>query len=130
MVTKDQGKARELLLRAAKQGYPDAQHALGHMYLHGWGGAKDASEGARWVKEVAEQGNVEAQVLLAALFLTGEGVKKDETAAYMWLSVEGSRGDADTKRLRDILSRHMSSEQIANAEKLAKEWKPKRSTQP
>jgi TPR repeat protein len=100
------------------------------MYLHGWGGAKDASEGARWVKEVAEQGNVEAQVLLAALFLTGEGVKKDETAAYMWLSVEGSRGDADAKRLRDILSRHMSSEQIANAEKLAKEWKPKRSTQP
>jgi hypothetical protein len=45
----------------------------------------------------------------------------------MWLSLVGARGNADGIRDRDVIAREMTPEQITEAQRLAREWKPKTS---
>ena len=47
-VPKDYTKAREWFLKAASQGEPDAQAALGAMYYQGEGGTKDYFQAKKW----------------------------------------------------------------------------------
>jgi hypothetical protein len=43
----------------------------------------------------------------------------------MWLSVAAARGDEDAISNRNRVARQMTSAQIAEAQKLAREWKSK-----
>ncbi|MDA8634150.1 hypothetical protein N9L71_10395 [Verrucomicrobiales bacterium] len=45
--------------------------------------------------------------------------------AYMWLNLAAASGDEDAKTFRKTVSKKMTSEQIAEAQKLSREWKPK-----
>jgi hypothetical protein len=45
----------------------------------------------------------------------------------MWFNLAGTSGDADGVRDRDAVARAMTPEQIAEAQRLAREWKPKTS---
>ena len=58
----------------------------------------------------------------------GQGVPQDRVAGHMWLSLaaaQASGADRDTYiESRDAVAKRMTAEQIAEAESLAKEWKP------
>ena len=63
------------------------------------------------------------------MYILGEGVAKDYVQAHWWLNI----GAANTTRketrdravkYRDRVARKMSPHQIAEAQKLAREWKP------
>jgi hypothetical protein len=43
----------------------------------------------------------------------------------MWLSLVAARGDQDAISNRNRVARKMTMAQIAEAQKLAREWKPK-----
>jgi uncharacterized protein len=60
-----------------------------------------------------------------ASYATGLGVPQDNIHAYTWLSVAAARGDQDAVSNRNRVARQMTPEQIAEAQKLASEWKPK-----
>ena len=51
--------AARLYARAARQGHPSAEYALGSALLHGRGVARDVAEGRRWLERAASQGETE-----------------------------------------------------------------------
>jgi hypothetical protein len=116
--------------RAAK-GDPDAQFTLAKNYEAGRGGLKkDYSEAQHWYHEAAEQGDPFAQASLALLYRFGKGVPQDYVQSYMWfqLSVDQLTGaDRDSiVELRDAAAARMTPQQIADARRLAHEWKAKK----
>ena len=56
---------------------------------------------------------------------TGEGVGQDDVSAHMWFSLAAANGLKEAVRNRNMVARHMTPEQVAEAQKLAREWKPK-----
>jgi len=43
----------------------------------------------------------------------------------MWFNLAGAHGDAGAVSLRDTVARRMTPDQIAEAQRLAREWNPK-----
>jgi TPR repeat protein len=78
-----------------------------------------------YLRLAANQGNDLAQRRLGQMYERGEGVQQDYVKAYMWYSLGTANGVEAGARLRDALAKQMDPDQIAEAQKLAREWKPK-----
>jgi TPR repeat protein len=74
----------------------------------------------------ADQGDEGAQAILGALYYRGQGVPQDYIQAYMWINLAAANGAAPAIKFRDVLAGMMTPGQIAEAQRLAREWKPKR----
>ncbi len=59
------------------------------------------------------------------MYYGGEGVPQDDVQALMWFNLAGAQGHANAAKARDLLVLLMTPAQIAEAQKLAREWKPK-----
>ena len=82
-------------------------------------------------QHAAEQGDGSAQTNLGFMYHYGQGVPQDYLQAHMWYNLAISRfppGAAhdDAVRNRDFVAKHMTPAQIAEAQRLAREWKPKK----
>jgi hypothetical protein len=53
-------------------------------------------------------------------------VPENFVQAYKWWSLAAARGDDNAKKNKAIVEKKMTREQIAEAQKLAAEWKPKK----
>jgi TPR repeat protein len=62
---------------------------------------------------------------MGLLYQAGQGVPQDFTLAHMWLNLAAAQGDSDAQKRRDELTEKMTPAQIADAQRLAREWKPK-----
>ncbi len=115
--------------RDAEQGDADAQNNLGAMYEVGQGVLRSYVEALKWYRRAAQQGDAYAQYRLGFMYYMGQGVSRDYlhyVEAYAWLSLAAARGENRARPLREIVAGKMTPEQIAEAEKLAREWKPKK----
>ena len=115
--------------RAAK-GDPEAQFNLAKNYEAGRGKLKkDYAEAERWYRRAAEQGDPFAQASLAILFRFGKGVNRDYVEAYKWFYLAASRTTGSDQEsileLRDSTAARMTAEQVTEASRWAREWKPK-----
>jgi TPR repeat protein len=91
----------------------------------GQGVRRNNVEAAKWFRLSANQGYAEAQRSLALLYATGQGVPQDYVLAHMWLNLSAAQGNEPAAYERDSLAeQHMTPAQIAEAQKLAREWKP------
>lgn len=61
----------------------------------------------------------------AAGGMMGEGVPKDLVLAYMWNNLAAARGVELALEARDALEADLTSAQIAEAQPVSREWKPK-----
>ncbi len=116
----------------AEQGDAYAQFNLGLMYRNGHGVPQDDAEAVKWYRKAAEQGNAKAQNDLGTLYSNGQGVPQDYVQAHMWSNLAASRFPPSKNRdsavkNRDIVAKRMTPAQISEAQKLAREWKPKKS---
>ncbi len=114
----------------AEQGDAAAQFYLGFMYETGQGVAQDDAEAVKLYRRAAEQGDADAQNNLGLMYEYGEGVAQDYVQAHMWYSLAASRLPSGKNRdmpvnNRDIVEKRMTPEQVAEAQRLAREWKPK-----
>jgi TPR repeat protein len=109
----------------AEQGYAHAQYNLGIMYQNGWGAVQDSKEAVKWYHKAAEQGHADAQSNLGLMYGNGQGVPQDYVQAYKWFNIAGVYGNEHGIKNRDIAAEMMTSAQIAEAQKLAKEWMEK-----
>jgi uncharacterized protein len=71
-----------------------------------------------------DQGNAIAQWSLGSAYEHGHGVTQDYVVAHMWLNLAAAQGDGDASKERDHLAQYMTPDQIAEAQRLAREWKP------
>jgi TPR repeat protein len=120
---------RERLLERALKGDVDAQFDLGKNYEAGRIGLKkDMVQAEHWYREAANQGEPFAQASLGILYGFGKGIPADLVQALMWyeLATEHTTGgDRDTiAEMRDDLAARMTPQQVAEARKLAHDWKP------
>ena len=122
-VRRDPEKAARWYLKAADQGYADAQVALGAMYQKGKGVSQDNVAAAEWYRRAAEQGVAEAQWLLAQMYVQGEGVPQDNVRAYAWMSLSLARRAELDRGIFDSLAGRMTPTQIAAARRLAEQWR-------
>ncbi len=121
----DYATALRLLHPLAEQGDAEAQFNLGVMYDKGQGVPQDYAQAAKWYRKAAEQGNDEAQNNLGTMYAYGRGVPQDYVQAHMWFNLAASRGNAFATKNRGIIAQFMTPEQIAEAQRLARSWKPK-----
>jgi TPR repeat protein len=120
--SQDHAEAVRWYRLAAEQGFVLAQYNLGLMYAHGQGVPQDYGEALRWYRLAAEQGDADAQLNLGVMYVKGQGVLQDYVQAHMWANLGAAQGDKDSAMLRDHLVEIMTFEQIAEAQRLAREW--------
>ena len=125
-VPEDDAEAVRWLRLAAGQGYAAAQFTLGLWYDHGLGVPQDDIEAVRWYRLAADQGDAGAQSNLAIMYENGKGVPQDYVQAHIWYNLAASRMAGGHRQHavhgRERAAGLMNSTQIAEAQRLAREW--------
>src|SRR5215471_10096284 len=131
-VPQDYATALSWYRKAAEQGDAKAQFNLGLMYAQGQGVTQDYATALSWYRKAAEQGDATAQFNLGLMYAQGLGMPQDKVLAYKWVSLAASRLAASEKKgrddavdLRDQIASKMTAAQIDEAQKLARDWRPK-----
>ena len=124
-VTQDYAEAVKWYRKAAEQGDAEAQVNLGNMYFKGQGVTQDYAETVKWYRKAAEPGDAFAQANLGLMYYLGHGVAQDYVQAHMWLNLAAAQGYTAAVKLRDRVASKMTPNQIAEAQRRAREWKPK-----
>jgi TPR repeat protein len=137
-------QAAVLLRKASELGNSEAQNALGELYRQGRGVPKDFELSARYFAQAAQQGEADGAKNIGLAFARGEGAERNLVQAYFWLSIAAmdsisqtaeqfntfiaeKMGDplmGDPGALRDKLARSMNTEEIADAQRRVREWRP------
>lgn len=113
----------------AEQGDAPAQFNLGLLFLDGHGVPQNPAEAANWFRRAAEQDYTEAQHNLGAMYASGQGVKRDYIQAYKWLDLCAAKGNSGCASQRDQVARKLKPSQIAEAQRLATEFTPRKETE-
>jgi TPR repeat protein len=124
-VPKDDALAAKWFGRAAEKGDAVAQDKVGVMYMNGQGVPKDDTMAAKWFRRTSDQGDAMAQGMLGNMYLSGRGVPQDYILAYVWFNLSAAAGAPKASEVRARIARLMTPAQIAEAQRLSREWKPR-----
>lgn len=131
-VPRDDPEAVRWFRLAADQGNALGQFQLGSMFARGRGVPQDYTEASRWYRLAADQSYAPAQYELGFLYASGDGVEEDFVTAHMWFNLAAATFPASDNRNRrvavtnrEVMENKMTRDQIIEAQKLAREWKPK-----
>src|SRR5450759_31115 len=105
----------------AAQGNAEAQSSLGNLYRMGQGVKQNDAEAVKWFRLSAAQRNAVGQGGLGLMYAAGGGVAQDNVRAYMWFSLAAVSGYKMAVANVDILAKRMTPQQIAEAQKMARE---------
>ncbi|HXT65671.1 MAG TPA: tetratricopeptide repeat protein [Nitrospiraceae bacterium] len=109
----------------ADEGDARAQFYLGMLYENGDGVPEDYGKAREWYEKSAAQGDANAQFYLGLMCAFGRGTSLDLVQAHMWYSLAAGNGNAHAPGYLDDVARQMTTAQIAEAQKRAREWRPK-----
>ena len=129
---RDYAQAMMWFRRAADRGDVDSERYLGFMNAEGQGVGKNDAEAFRWYGLAAEQGDADAANNLGVMYSEGRGTQKNLVEAQKWFSIAATRYPANQQKNRDTaqknvdkLTKQMTPAQVAEAQRLAKEWRPR-----
>ena len=120
-VAKNDAEALRWYRLAAAQGYANALFNLGTMYANGQGVLQDYAEAVKWYRLAAAQGFPLALSNLGVMYFKGQGVLEDDTKAHALFNLATTKGDANAIKNRDLVAKFMTPQQIADAQKLARD---------
>ena len=123
-VQQDYAEAAQWFRKAADRGDAQGQLNLGRIYRLGQGVPQNRIDAAKWYRNAANQGLAEAQNNLAIMYATGQGIPQDHVQAHVLFTLAAAGGTQDALKNRDFLAVKMTPAQIAEAQRLAREWKP------
>ncbi len=83
------------------------------------------AQAMKWYRLAAEQGDECGQYRVGVMYAEGRGVPEDFVLGHMWANLAASQGAEGAVKKRDALTTIMTPDQIAEAQRLAREWKPK-----
>ena len=129
-VEKDSGEAVLWFSKAAKQGDARAQYSLGIACCDGVGVERNEVEGVNWKLKAAAQGLAGAQYEVGSAYFNGRGVARNYVQAYMWMSLALAQGNVTAGKYMPVVEQKLTPEQIAEAQELAREFKPHKETGP
>lgn len=125
-VPQDYALAFAWIQKAATQGDAEAAFILGVMYEGNSGTTQDFAKAVQWFRKAAEQGNADGQLAIGQMYEKGLGVPRDVVEAHKWMNLATSRAPSKGQKkftdARDQIAQSMTAEQIAEAQKRAREW--------
>jgi hypothetical protein len=119
------GKAFTEINPLAFEGNAEAQFNLGLMYAKGLWVSQNDGEAVKWYRKAAEQGHGQARLDLGLMYYNGLGVVRNPVEGYKWAILSASQGNKQAQTIMGLMIKKMTPEQIAGAEKEAKEWNEK-----
>lgn len=122
---KDHREAVRWYRMAATQRHVGAFYRLCVLSDIGRGMPQDYQEALRWCRLAADQGHGAAMFVIATYYEKARGVPKDVVQAYQWYNLAAANGHEEGAKWRDRLATNMTPTQIAQAQFLARNWKPK-----
>lgn len=136
----NKAEAAILFAQASKQGLAEAQFHLFRAYEQGIGVPKDSRKAANLLRRAANQGHAGAQAYLGEAFLKGQdamGISRDFKKSYFWLWLAINSWFAGqmspfysllyyyyASEIFSEVSNKMSQRQIADTERLIRDWEP------
>ena len=88
---------------------------------------QDYVPAAAWYRKAADLGSAPAMNNLGFMYRNGQGVLQDYVEAYKWMSLAMARSTGENQKrvaeARDRVAEIMTPAQIAEAKKLADEWR-------
>ena len=72
--------------------------------------------------DMASSGNAEVLFELGLMYATGRDGEEDKIAAHKWFNIAAFRGFETAKKLREEIAAEMTRQQIALAQRQAREW--------
>ncbi|MGI9465303.1 MAG: tetratricopeptide repeat protein [Aestuariivirgaceae bacterium] len=115
--------------KAARQGDARSQAQLGIMYENGQGVPQDFGAAAQWFTRAADKGYSLAQNSLGLMYAIGQGVQQDFSRAHMWLNLAAAQQYQGAQENRDEVAKRMTTDQITEAQRMARQWLEKKSQQ-
>lgn len=118
-------KRFETLLARAEDGHPAFQIEVADSYRFGIDVPKDIDLAIRMYERAAAGKNDYAAYALGKIYADGETGISNLSRAFMWYSIAEQIASGDEEelyRLKDELSEAMTPMQVAEAERMAREW--------
>lgn len=119
-------EAKYWFKKAADQGHAGAQVNLGTLYSLGQGAPFSDPMALFWFQKAADQRNALAFAKLGMMYERGRGVSQNLVEAHMWYNLSSAYGEKRAAESRNAVAKHMTTEQVAEAEARAKKWAPNR----
>jgi uncharacterized protein len=99
------------------------------MYQSGLGVPQRYEDAVAWYRLAADQGLEDGQYDLGVMYFNGQGVPQNYISAHMWFNLVAARShnvviQAQAIKNRDLVATKMTPAQIAEAQRMASEWKP------
>ena len=116
--------------KSADAGDAQAVFMMGVVYEGGIGEPRSLVEALKWYRKAADRGFYASIMKVANMYGKGQGTAKDLAQAYLWFSIAELRVPKDSGDryeipiVKDKLASQMTKEQVADAERKAKAWKP------
>lgn len=108
------------MIEDARNGDPQAQYTLAHLYLKGKGGVEfDVEEAVKLLESAADGGNEDAAFDLAFLYLNGTKLGKDRVQALHWLTRAAEMGQVDARYFLGLAYKKSDPAQAASWLKMA-----------
>jgi len=135
-IERNYSEAFRFFSMAAKQGDRMGFTGLSMCYDGGYGVPVDYAKAVEITRRFADAGDISEQRNLGADYEQGHGVRQDYVEAYKWYNLAAANEDVSqggaleklgfepASKMRDHLAQLMTSEQIAEAQQLAREFKP------
>ena len=128
-VRKNKKEGIKYLKLAAAQENKEAQGVLATEYDNGENIGKNSIKAFELWKAASMQGYQNAMVWLASSYYDGSGVPENYVESYKWFiiaiaKIETEKEFNQLQSLKSLLSKRMGPDQIAQAQKLAAEFKP------
>ncbi|CCQ91880.1 hypothetical protein NITGR_90019 [Nitrospina gracilis 3/211] len=142
--SQDYAEAIKWYRKAADQDFPIAQFKLGYMYEYGIGMPQNYREAIKWYREAAKREVAKLPIelefwnhlfseysfgnafnSLGLMYSNGKGFPQDYIKAHMWFNIGSAMGYSFGRINRDQVEKLMTKEQVAEAQRLAREWMEK-----
>jgi TPR repeat protein len=126
-VARDPERAVEWFRQGVARGDLQSMAYLGWAQATGTGTGRDGASGERQLNTAAGAGNLWAMATLAELYREGLALSRDYQRAYTWATIALARGHTgqSLRAARDELEKLLTPEQVASAQRAAREWSPK-----
>jgi TPR repeat protein len=108
------------LEKAANQGLPEAQEAIGRMLLTGAGIPADPSAAMSWYEKAAAQGRAEAKCALGRFYHEGISVPQDFALALKWFRESAAQGNGESKYYLGVM--YAEAQGVGRDYQVAGQW--------
>jgi TPR repeat protein len=129
-VGRNYAKAREWYTAAAGDRVSAAMYRVGYLHEKGLGVKANMKEAEKWYRKAADAGDSWSQLYFGDKCEHGRGVPVDLISAHVWynLASKGMGSEELWKKAKSAKERvalTLSAEDLARAEKMAREWRPR-----